>query len=206
MYKDYSIEGTPLVVQGVLSSGLGTNGIFTTVEMVPNSSDGGFGDIAVGPQGEVMVGFQDNIFSAGLADIFISVNTNEIVTNGLGTNDFPIRGPGCLRCRLAVLRIVPQRNWHHDRRHWRNLNAALSLGWDSDAFSQNFDRAYLTYTEQSTNGNLDIDFCYSTNQGAVWSAESTVNDDTGTSDHFLPRMAVDPVTGIIAHFVAGLPQ
>ncbi|HEY3913394.1 MAG TPA: hypothetical protein VGN61_02815, partial [Verrucomicrobiae bacterium] len=35
MYKDYSIGGTPLIVQGVLSSGLGTNGVFTPVEMVP---------------------------------------------------------------------------------------------------------------------------------------------------------------------------
>ena len=88
-YKDYSVANTPLVAQGLQSTGLGTNGNFGPVEVVPNSADGGYADIAAGPKGELMVGFQNNSRSSGLAEILISVNTNEIQTNGLGTNDFP---------------------------------------------------------------------------------------------------------------------
>ena len=42
-----------------------------------------------------------------------------------------------------------------------------------------------------------IDFCYSIDGGDTWSTNAQVNDDTGSNDHFLPRMAVDPTTGII---------
>ncbi|HEX4120361.1 MAG TPA: hypothetical protein VH619_07085 [Verrucomicrobiae bacterium] len=190
VYKDYSMANTPLVVQGMESAGLGTNGAFTPVELVPDSADGGFADIAAGPNGEVMVGFQNNTYNSGLAQIFITVNTNEITTNGLGTNDFPTPAP-------AVSDAIGGFTYVGAEETGIGLNAALSVAWDCDAFSLTYDRAYLAYTALSTNGNLDISFCYSTNGGAGWSAEAQVNDDTGANDHFLPRMAVDPATGII---------
>ncbi|HEX3719578.1 MAG TPA: hypothetical protein VH595_16615 [Verrucomicrobiae bacterium] len=191
VYKDYSMAGTPLVVQGMQSGGLGTNGVFTPAEIVPNSTDGGFADIATGPEGEVMVGFQNNTYSTGLAQIFISVNTNEISTNGLGTNDFPLP-------IQVVTNAIGGFTYIGAEETGIGVNAALSLAWDCDPFSTSFDRGYLTYTGESTNGNLVIDFCYSTNNGgAGWGAVAQINDDTGQNDHFLPRMAVDPVTGII---------
>src|SRR5208282_2658735 len=42
IYKDYTTPDTPLQVQGAVSTGLGTNGSFGLVQIVPGSSDGGF--------------------------------------------------------------------------------------------------------------------------------------------------------------------
>jgi uncharacterized repeat protein (TIGR01451 family) len=190
VYKDYSLAARNLVVQGIRSSGLGTNGTFTPVELVPDSTNGGFADIAVGPAGEVLVAFQDNSYNSGLARILVSVNTNEITSSGLGTNDFP---PPVIAASNAIggFTYIPA------EMTGIGFNAAPSAGWDCDQYSADFDRAYLTYSAFGTNGNVIVDFCFSTNGGAGWSGGSQVNDDTNSNDHFLPRMAVDPVTGII---------
>ncbi|HZM04037.1 MAG TPA: hypothetical protein VFC44_13585 [Candidatus Saccharimonadales bacterium] len=78
------------------------------------------------------------------------------------------------------------------------LNAAASAGWNSDAFSTNFGQSYTVYTGVGSSSNKVIELCSSTNAGATWTAPVQVNDDTTANDHFLPRMAVDPLTGILA--------
>lgn len=190
VYKDYSLAARNLAVQGIRSTGLGTNGAFTPIELVPDSTNGGFADIAVGPEGEVLVAFQDNSYNSGPAHILVAVNTNEVTSNGLGTNDFP---PPVAAASDAIggFTYIPAETTGI------GINAAPSAGWDCDEFSTNFDKAYLTYSALGTNGNVIVNFCFSTDRGADWSQGAQVNDDTGSNDHFLPSMAVDPITGII---------
>jgi uncharacterized repeat protein (TIGR01451 family) len=190
VYKDYSLAAMNLVVQGIQSSGLGTNGTFTPVELVPNSTNGGFADIAVGPEGEVLVAFQNNSYNSGAAQILVSVNTNEIAPGGLGTNDFPPPVTAASNAIGGFTYIAAETTGI-------GVNAAPSAGWDCDEYSTNFDKAYLTYSALGTNGNVVVNFCFSTDSGADWSGGSQVNDDTNSDDHFLPRMAVDPITGLI---------
>src|SRR3984957_14258767 len=61
VYKDYTTSDAPLQVQGLLSTNLGGLGTFSVPQIVPDSTNGGFPDIAAGPMGEVIVAFQDNL-------------------------------------------------------------------------------------------------------------------------------------------------
>ncbi len=82
VYKDYSLPGTPLVANGLQAKDLGTYGQFGPQEIIPDTALGGFPDIGVGPEGQVMVAYQDNLTNDQPATIFVSVNTNAFGTNG----------------------------------------------------------------------------------------------------------------------------
>jgi uncharacterized repeat protein (TIGR01451 family) len=196
VYKDYTSANTPLQVQGLLSTGLGTNGAFGPVQIVPGSSGGGFADISVGPLGEVMVAFQDNLENLyPSAIVWVSVQTNAI-TNGLfSTNGFAPPQP-------VVSDAIGGATYIEAELTGIGVNAAAGLAWDCDNSQTNYDNAYLVYTARGPNGNLIINFCSSTNAGMTWSGETSLDDDaqSGSNDHFLPRMAVDPLTGIIGCF------
>ncbi len=70
------------------------------------------------------------------------------------------------------------------------------------SFSPYQGRLYVAYTS-GTAANPDIGIVYSDDNGATWSQEFQVNDDTndnfseGTRAQFLPSLAVDPTTGTV---------
>ena len=77
----------PLVAQGAAVTEPMRIGNFGPVEIVPGSTnDCGFGDIAVGPQGQVMVAYQNLFDTTGAATIYVSVDAD-----GLGPNPFAAR-------------------------------------------------------------------------------------------------------------------
>jgi uncharacterized repeat protein (TIGR01451 family) len=198
VYKDYTSANTPLQVQGALSTGLGTNGTFGLVQIVPDSSNGGFADIAVGPAGQVLVAFQDNLeglpdpFFYPIANIWVSVETNAISGGGLSNNGF---GPA----QLAAADALGGVTYIDAAPTGIGVNAAPGLAWDFDPYDPNYGQAYLIYTAVSTNENAVISFESSDASGTNWSAETYVDDDAflNQNDHFLPRVTVDPATGII---------
>jgi uncharacterized repeat protein (TIGR01451 family) len=207
VYKDYTTAGSPLQVQGALSSALGAFGTFSPAQLVPGSGDGGFADIAVGPLAQVMVTFQDNLegtnnsASYPTASVWISVKTNAVPNGILDTNnDF---GPNM----LAASDAISGKTYIPAAPYAIGVNAAPGLAWDYDASETNFDNVYLIYTGVGPNGNAVISFKssgdFGTNFGdsdTNWSAEMYVDDDAtnGVNDHFLPRVAVDPATGLVA--------
>ncbi len=198
-YKDYTTPNTPLLVQGMLSTGLGYFGSFSNAQIVPGSANGGFADIAVGPLGQVMVAFQDNL--SGLpnpnakppANIWISVETNA-VANGI------ISGKGFAAAKMVATDAIGGLTYIPAASSGIGINAAPGLGWDFNVSGTNYGKVYLIYTAVGPNKNLVVSLLSSSNSGTKWSGESYVNDDafTGFNDHFLPRLAVDPTTGIIA--------
>jgi uncharacterized repeat protein (TIGR01451 family) len=192
VYKDYTLGDTPLVVQGLLSTGLGTNGSFSPAQSLPGSEGGGFPDIVAGPEGQVMVAFQGNVFGAGKSPIYVCVNTNAVSSNGMGgLFQAPV---------LAASNAIGGFTYVEAEKTGIGLNAAAGLGWDTYRFGSNYGKAYLVYTALGTGGALMIDTCFSTNSGAKWSKAKQVNDDlNGSNDHFLPRIAVDPASGIIGY-------
>jgi hypothetical protein len=64
-YKDFTLAGTPVLVQGAVVTGLGAVGAFSAARGIPGSASGNFGDIAVGPAGQVLVAYQDTILDEG---------------------------------------------------------------------------------------------------------------------------------------------
>jgi uncharacterized repeat protein (TIGR01451 family) len=210
VYQDYTTAGTPLQVQGMVSTS-NTLGTFGPPEIVPGSSDGGFADIAAGPLGQVVVAFQDNLGGNQpdpafypVANVFVSVETNAIADGSLTLNGF---GPTSLVGSDAIGGVT----YIAAAQTGIGVNAAPGLGWNYDINSTNYDDLYLIYTAVGPNFNAVIAFNsssdYGTNAGSFdtnWNGEIYVDDDAtngvnGTfNDHFLPHMAVDPVSGIVA--------
>jgi len=186
VYKDYSLPSSPLVAQGLLATNLSTNSQFGPPLLVPTSASGGFPDIAVGPAGQVMIGFQNNLTNSGNSKIFVTVNTNAFGTNGFSA---PIAVATDAAGGLTYIPAQPT---------GIGLSANVGVAWDVDPYSHFFGRAYVIYSALDTKTNLFIALRHSANNGATWSSEVTVNDDTTGNSHFMPRVAVDPVTGLVA--------
>jgi uncharacterized repeat protein (TIGR01451 family) len=189
LYKDFSLPFAPLVAQGAAVTGTNAIGPFGPTQIVPGSTnDCGFGDIAVGPQGQVMVAYQNLFDSPGAATCYVSVNTN-----GLGPGAF---NPPVVAALNAIggNTLIPASPDGH------GINAAAGLAWDTNPASQRYGRAYLVCVGQGTGDATDTDIflSYSTDSGATWSAQARVNDDSGQNSQFLPRVAVDPTDGALA--------
>ena len=60
-------------------------------------------------------------------------------------------------------------------------------------------RIYMSYTDRPNTASNDTDIFvrFSDDGGANWSAANQVNDDTTTTSQFLPRLAVDQITGVV---------
>lgn len=186
-YQDSSLSGYPVVAQGAAVTGLGSVGAFRAAQAIPNSADGNFGDIAVGPNGQVLVAYQTTDTGEGPSSIFVSLDPDGlgpagfsqpvlVTTTGVGDYDTIPAQPG------------------------RHIDANASLAYDIHPASPHFGRAYLAYTEESPNEsqNTEILLRFSDNNGASWSAPVRINDDDTIRSQFLPRVAVDPTSGLLA--------
>ena len=186
VYKDYSLPSTPLVAQGLQPSGLGTNAAFQAIMLIPGSAAGGIPDIAVGPQGQIMVAYQNNLSSSAASDIFVSVNTNGFGTNGFGASV------------TAVTNAVGGHTYIPAQSTGIGITATPGVAWDDDPYSIYAGRAYLIYAATNSQNGIYIGLRDSVNNGAKWSSEVKINDDTTRNSHFFPRVAVDPETGLVA--------
>ncbi len=186
VYKDYSQPSAPLVAQGLLATNLGTNSIFGQPLTIPGSISNGFPDIAIGPAGQVMVVSQNNLSVSNTSRIFANLNTNAFGTNGFG--------PSITVASNATggLTYIPAQSTGI------GVSATPGVAWDNDPFSPRYGRAYVIYTAVGSGNVLNIAFRSSTNNGTTWTAQKNVNDDQSGNSHFMPRLAVDPITGIIA--------
>ncbi|HEY3856002.1 MAG TPA: hypothetical protein VGO67_16560 [Verrucomicrobiae bacterium] len=185
VYKDYSLPGTPLVAHGMQATAIGTNNQFGPPIIIQDTALGGFPDIAVGPQGQVMVAYQDNITNSDPANIYVNVNTNAFGTNGFGP---PIQ---------VALSAVGGKTYIPAQSTGIGINATPGVAFDCDPYSSFYGKAYVIFTALN-NSTQRIGLCSSTNNGASWSPTEYVEDDTSGNSHFMPRVAVDPITGIVA--------
>jgi hypothetical protein len=81
----------------------------------------------------------------------------------------------------------------------RSVDIEIKLEYDRTGGVHN-GRLYLLWTQETPNesNNMDIMLQSSDNDGTTWNAAVKVNDDTGTTSQFNPRMALDPTTGKLA--------
>ena len=177
-----SFNGTNYIINYTIVT-RGT-GVFSSPEVIPGSGSGGFADIAIGPSNKVMVAYQNNVFLASTAKVFVNVNTNTLLTNGFG--------PAITVTSDAVggFTYIPAESAAN------GINAGVGLAWDENPASQFYGRAYIVYSAGSSPG-INIYSRYSVNNGTSWSSEAQINDDSSGNDHFLPRIAVDANTGSV---------
>ncbi len=159
-------------------------GPFSSPEVIPGSSNGGFPDIAIGPSNQVMVAYQNNIFSSSASKVFVNVNTNALLTNGFGA------------AVTVAANAVGGFTYIPAEEAANGINAGVGLAWDENPASLFYGRAYIVYTAGASPG-LNIYSSFSVNNGKSWTSAMQVNDDTNGNDHFLPRITVDQSTASI---------
>lgn len=186
VYKPYSTGGHLLTVRGLRVNGLGDFGAWSKAETVPGPKDGSFGDIAVGPDGQVLTTYQDNTSGQGPATIWTNIDPD-----GFGPAGF---GPA----RAATTTNVGGFDYIPPQSH-RSVDAEAGLAYDRTGGIHD-GRVYLVYTNETPDESNDTNIYvrYSDNDGATWSTPVRVNDDGGTNSQFNPHIALDQATGYIA--------
>jgi hypothetical protein len=178
--------GGPMVATGARVTGLGQVGSFAPVEVVSGTNNCTYGDVAIGPSGQVMNVCTLTETGQGGGKLFVSVDPDRL-------------GPAPFGKRVSVTDthiggfdfIPPQPD--------RSVDAEPGLAWDRTGGPHN-GRVYLVYTLEVKNesDNTDIEVRYSDDDGATWSAPVRVNDDATANSQFLPKISLDPTTGNIA--------
>jgi hypothetical protein len=172
---------------GAAVTGPGAVGSFGSPEIVPTSTgSSNFGNITVGPKGQVLVSYQDASSGVGPDTIFTALDPD-----GLGAAGFnnPIAASPT---NVGAFRpITPQ--------PMRTIDTDGRLAFD-DSNGPHRGRVYLDYVDaaDTTTNDTNIFVRFSDDDGTTWSNPVRVNDDTGTNSQFWPRLKVDPTTGNVA--------
>jgi hypothetical protein len=182
-----SFPSTVVQAFGADVTGLGQFGSFSAAESVPTSAGrGDFGDTAVGPDGQVMVTYQDQTNGQGGSHIYTAIDANGLQPGGFSD---PV-----LLARSAVggfdfIAAQPD----------RSIDAEANLAWDHSGGPHN-GRVYVIWTQESPNesDNTDVMLQYSDNDGATWTAPVRLNDDHTANSQFMPAIALDQSTGNVA--------
>jgi hypothetical protein len=180
-------QGNQMVARGAAVTGLGTVGAFNALQTVPGTTGCSFGDIAIAPSGTVVQACQNPTGGQGPGSIFVNTDSD-----GLGAGNFGARVTAT-STNVGGFDFIPaQPN--------RSVDAEAGLAYDSFASSPHFGRLYLVYTDEVVNESNDTDIMlrFSDNDGATWSAPIRVNDDPAGRSQFLPKIAVNPLSGNIA--------
>jgi hypothetical protein len=173
---------------GAPVSGLGQVGKFSKRQDIPKSRDCSFGDIAIGPLGQV---FEVCTKDKKGTDPKVATIRAATDPDGLGPLGFTAaKAMGTTNVQQFDA-IPPQRS--------RTVDAETGLAWDTVEGGAHFGRLYLTWTDEQPNESHDTDVWLrsSDDAGVTWSAPVRVNDVT-TNAQFMQRIALDPTTGNLA--------
>lgn len=178
--------GGPMVATGAQVRGLGRVGNFFPVETVPGTNNCTYGDVAIGPGGNVMEVCTLTESGQGGGKLFVNVDPDGLGPAGFGDRMFVVH------THVGGFDFIPPQPD-------RSVDAEPGLAWDTSGGPHN-GRIYLVYTLEHPNesNNTDINVQYSDTTGSTWSEPVRVNDDTTPNSQFLPKISLDPTTGKIA--------
>ena len=175
--------GNQIVASGARVTGLGQYGSFSAPESVPSpGSNGDYGDTAVGPNGQVMVTYQNSTNGQGGADIYTAVDPDGLGPAGFGhttlVNHSHVGG-------FDYIAAKPN----------RSIDAEANLAWDRTS-----GRVYLIWVDENPNesDNTDVMFQHSDDSGATWSTAVKLNDDRTKNSQYDPAIALDQASGALA--------
>ncbi|MBI3409431.1 MAG: Ig-like domain repeat protein [Planctomycetes bacterium] len=175
------------VAAGASVSGLGIVSAWGTNAIAPG--DGGhFGNIAVGPNGQVLVTYQTTAGDPGPANVFVNLDPDGLGSQGFNTT---VTATSTNVGDFAPISAQPS----------RDIDTEANLAWDRSGGTHN-GRVYLVYTDRPTTSSNDTDIFvrFSDDNGTTWSSRVRVNDDTtgNGKSQFNPAIAVDQTTGNVA--------
>jgi hypothetical protein len=193
----YDFATTNSVVAGVGVSGLGSVGTWATSPTViantgadPGAQYGygyGWGDIAVGPSGQVALVVHSGANQNGPSEIRLSTNLY-----GLAQPANFSSASAIATSQVGFFQSIPAQAG-------RKIAPTPGLAWDRTGGPYRA-RLYMVYTDRPVGNltNTDIYVTYSTNNGTSWSTALKVNTDSTSSSQFFPRIAVDQTSGKVA--------
>jgi BNR/Asp-box repeat len=178
--------GGPMVATGARVRGLGQVGGFIPVEVVPGTNNCTYGDVSIGPSGQVMDACTLTESGQGGGKIFVNTDPDGLGPAGFGDRTF------VTQTHVGGFDFIPAQPD-------RSVDAEPGLAWDRTG-GPHAGRVYLVYTAEHPNesNNTDIYVRHSSDNGATWSAPVRVNDDHSANSQFLPKISLDPATGNIA--------
>lgn len=171
---------------GAPVTGLGQVGPFKPTQNANGKNQGDYGDTVIGPNGEVMVVYQEQTGGEGPTNIYTDLDPD-----GLGPQGFQ-------PARLVAVSNVGGFDYipAQDR---RSVDAETALAWDRSG-GPHHGRLYFMYTSErpQESNDLDIQIQFSDDSGLSWTEPHRVNDDATKASQFLPRFALDQTTGNVA--------
>ena len=178
--------GGPMFATGAAVTGLGHVGQFFAGEVVPGSNNCTYGDVAIGPAGQVTQVCALTESGQGGGKLFVNVDPDGLGPAGFGDRVF------VTDTHVGGFDFIPPQPD-------RSVDAEPGLAWDRTGGPHN-GRVYLVYTKEQQNESDDTDVYvrYSDDGGATWSGGVRVNDDRTTHSQFLPKISLDPTTGNLA--------
>lgn len=178
--------GGPMVAAGAPVYGLGDVGAFSGAELVPGTNNCTYGDIAIGPEGQVMQVCMLNSTGQGGGKVFVNLDPDGLGPAGFGDRIF------VTATHVGGFDYIPPQPD-------RSVDAEAGLAWDRSGGPYN-GRVYLVYTKEEKNESDDTNIYvrYSDDDGATWSAAVRVNDDNTVNSQFMPKISLDQTTGQIA--------
>ena len=178
--------GGPMFATGAPVTGFGRVGTFFVGEVVPGSNNCTYGDVAIGPAGQVMQVCTLTESGQGGGKLFVNVDPDGLGPAGFGDRVF------VTATHVGGFDFIPPQPD-------RSIDAEPGLAWDRTG-GAHAGRLYLVYTKEQQNesDNTDIYVRYSDDGGATWSAGVRVNDDATKNSQFLPKVSLDPTTGNLA--------
>jgi len=173
----------PMFATGAPVTGLGSVGAFFIGEVVPGTNNCTYGDISIGPAGQIMQVCTLTESGQGGGKLFVNVDPDGLGPTGFGSRVFIVH------THVGGFDFIPPQPD-------RSVDAEPGLAWDRSGGPHN-GRVYLVYTQEIRNesDNTDIFVRYSDDNGATWSAAVRVNDDRTSNSQFNPKIALDPTTG-----------
>ncbi|MFL5798882.1 MAG: sialidase family protein [Actinomycetota bacterium] len=172
---------------GAPVTGLGSFGSFSAVQSVPTSAGrGDYGDTAVGPNGQVLVTYQDAISGQGGSHIYTALDPD-----GLGPAGFDTP-------RLLAASNVGGFDYIPAQQH-RSVDAEANLAWDRSG-GPHTGRVYAVWTNEigSESDDMDVMLRHSDDSGVTWSPAVRLNDDHTANSQFMPAIALDQTSGNLA--------
>jgi hypothetical protein len=184
VWVDFNAAG-PLVAAGAPVTGLGQVGTFSQ-EVVDGSNNCTYGDISIGPSGQVMVVCALTESGQGGGKLFASVDPDGLGPAGFGKRVFVVE------THVGGFDYIPAQAG-------RSVDSEAGLAWDRTGGPHD-GRVYLVYTREHPNESDDMDIYvrHSDDDGTTWSPALRVNDDDTENSQFMSKIALDPTSGDLA--------
>ena len=173
--------GGPMFATGAPVTGLGRVGAFGAGQVVPGTNNCTYGDVSIGPAGQVMQVCTLTESGQGGGKLYVNVDPDGVGPAGFGDRVF------VAATHVGGFDFIPAQPD-------RSVDAEPGLAWDRTT-GPHRGRVYLVSNKEQQNESDDTDVYvrYSDDAGATWSPGVRVNDDLTVNSRSCRRSRWTPL-------------